>query len=377
MSARTPVVPPQSRRRGKAAARSVQKKGLPPGSAVYVGDPREWEVRVKVFEYGPERCDERNGIPEDLQAAKDPGFVSWLDVIGIHDVGIVTTIAKELDVHHLAVEDILNPSTRPKYEAHEGVRFVVARMLRPAVEGEVTLDPTGLVPRYISEQLAVLVGNGWVVSFQEEPGDVFESVRVRIRTAGGRIRTMGPDYLLHALLDAVCDAYFEVLLGLEDASDKLMERAVDIPSDELVAQAQRLRTDLSRVRRAASSLREAVGRLVADTDGLVSDKAAPYFRDLQDHLAQTLDLADVARDRTQSAIELSLAVASNRMNEVMRVLTVVASIFIPLTFLAGIYGMNFAHMPELAWRWAYPTLLALMVTVAAGMVAYFRRQGWL
>jgi len=373
MSSRPSVVPPQSRRRGKAAARNVRKKGMPPGSAVYVGDPREWEVRVKVFEYGPERCDERTGIPEDLQAAKDPAFVSWLDVIGIHDVGIVTSIAKELGVHHLAVEDILNPSTRPKYEAHESVRFVVARMLRPAGEGEAG----GGAGRFHSEQLALLVGSGWVVSFQEEPGDVFEPVRVRIRSAGGRIRTMGPDYLLHALLDAVCDAYFEVLLQLEDASEALMERALEAPSDELVADAQRLRAELSRVRRAASSLREAVGRLVADADGLVSDKAAPYFRDLLDHLAQTLELADLSRDRIQSAIELSLAVASNRMNEVMRVLTVVASIFIPLTFLAGIYGMNFAHMPELAWPWAYPALLGLMVTVAVGMVAYFRRQGWL
>ena len=347
----------------------AKKRGLAPGAAVYVGEPQDWPPEGRHLRYSAAACKESEVAVASLSPAHTSDEVHWYDVVGIHDSQAIAALGGRFGVHPLVVEDILNTSTRSKYEAHGPIRFVVARML--------TLAPGTTVPSVVSEQVSLLHGGPWVLSLQQRPGDVFDSLRNRIRTAGGRVREMGGDYLLHALLDAMVDSYFEVLAALEEAVEELRQRALDEAPATLVAQAQRLRSEAATVRRAALPLRDSVGRILADAGDFITPKALPYFGDLHDHLVQTVDQSEWVLDRLQSATELSLAAASHRANEAMRFLTVVASIFIPLTFVAGIYGMNFERMPELGWRWGYPGLLAVMACVGLGMVAWFRRRGWL
>ena len=350
-------------------ARPAAKRGLAPGVAVYVGEPQDWSPIARHLRYSSGEHHETEAALTALCPPSGPGDVHWFDVVGIHDSEAISGLGARFGVHPLVVEDVLNTSTRSKYEAHGPIRFVVARML--------TLAAGSAVPSVISEQVSLLHGGPWVLSFQQRPGDVFDSLRKRIREAGGRVREMGGDYLLHALLDGIVDSYFEVLVALEDAVEELRQRALEETPATLVAQAQQLRTEAATVRRAALPLRDAVGRIQADADDFITPKALPYFGDLHDHLVQAVEQSEWVLDRLQSATELSLAAASHRANEAMRFLTVVASIFIPLTFVAGIYGMNFERMPELGWRWGYPGLLALMGGVGLAMVAWFRRRGWL
>ena len=347
----------------------AKKRGLAPGVAVYVGEPHEWAPEARHVRYSATDCEESEVALASLDPAGAATDVHWYDVVGIHDSAAIAALGKRFGVHPLVVEDVLNTATRSKYEAHGAIRFVVARML--------TRAPGAGGPSVVSEQVSLLHGGPWVLSLQQRPGDVFDGLRNRIRTGTGRVRDMGADYLFHAILDAIVDGYFEVLEALEEALEELRQRALVEPPATLVAQAQELRTEAATVRRAALPLRDAVGRMQADASDFISPKALLYFGDLHDHLVQTVEQSEWVLDRLQSATELSLAAASHRANEAMRFLTVVASIFIPLTFVAGVYGMNFEHMPELGWRWGYPGLLAVMGGLGLGMVVWFRRRGWL
>ena len=353
----------------KAARRKAQKRGMAPGSAIYVGEPQDWAPEARHLRYSAGSLKETAVALTSLAPATGSTDVHWYNVIGIHDGDAIAGLGARFGIHPLVVEDVLNPSTRPKYETHGSVLFVTARML--------TLAPGSATPSVLSEQVSLLHGGSWVLSLQERPGDVFDGLRGRIRTPGTRVRETGGDYLLHALLDGIVDGYFEVLVALEDAAEELAHRALDEAPATLVAEAHQVRSEAATVRRAALPLRDAVGRILADAAEFVTPKTLPYFADLHDHLVQAVELSDGVLARLQSATELCLASASHRANEAMRFLTVVASIFIPLTFVAGVYGMNFQNMPELGWRWGYPGLLALMAGVGLGMVAWFRRRGWL
>lgn len=335
---------------------------------MYVGEPRDWAPTAVRLRYTAADCSEEAVDPSALAPVGD-GAVHWLDVVGIHDADLIAELGRRFGAHPLVVEDILNPSNRAKYESQGDVLFVVARMLSLATGG----DP----PSVVSEQLSLLHRADHVLSLQEQPGDVFERVRQRIRTKAGRIRDLRADYLLHALLDAVVDGYFEVLVALEDAAEALALRAPTADPDQLVAEAQHLRAGAATVRRAALPLRDAIGRLLADDRNHVQEATLPWFRDLHEHLVQAVEVSEGVRDRLATATELCLASASHRANEAMRFLTVVASLFIPLTFVAGIYGMNFSHMPELGWRWGYPALLTVMAGMAGAMLAWFRSRRWL
>jgi magnesium transporter len=354
----------------KRRAKVKNKVGLPPGSAVYVGEPREGGVHVRAFAYDAKGMVEHtHPTPAEGRALVGPGRVVWLDCDGVHDVSLVSEIAEQFGIHPLAVEDVLNTRTRPKVDVFEGNIALLSMDMVSTVGPECEL---------VLEHVSLLLGPGFVISFQEgRAGDLFDPVRNRIRTGSGRVRAMGPDYLLHALTDQVVDGYFAVVERLEDRIDKLEAEALHQQQTDFPQRVYALKSDLGTVRRAVLPLREAVGRLMKGEVHMVSRTVDPYLRDLYDHVMQVLDIVDNDRERLSGVLELHLAVQAHSMNDVMKFLTIVSTVFIPLSWVAGVYGMNFDVIPELHWTLGYPFALGLMLTMAVGMVGWYRYRGWL
>ena len=351
--------PPKSR---------AHKQGLPPGTPVYLGEEREGAVRITLIDY-----DETNVVETPIESAdqclpfKDKRSVTWINVDGVHDAAMIQTLAERLGLHPLVHEDILSTGQRPKVEDYEEYLYLVLKMIRwDGVRSEATF-----------EQVSILLGRGLVVSFQERPGDVFEPVRQRIRSAKGRIRTMGADYLAHNLLDAIVDGYFVVLEQRGEQIEQLENEVISRPSPKTLGQIHRLKREGLLFRRAVWPVRELVAGLERTGSPLVGDALRPYLRDLYDHTVQVIDTSETFRDMLSGLLDTYLSSLSNRMNEVMKVLTVIATIFIPLTFIAGVYGMNFEAMPELHWRWGYATVLVTMAAVALGMAVYIKKKKWM
>lgn len=352
----------------KRRARREVKIGLPPGSAVYVGQPREAGVHLRAFAYDTQGLQEHtHPEPEEVRALVAPGRVVWLDCDGVHDVALVKEVCERFGVHHLAMEDVLNTEGRPKLDQFEGGVLLFAVHMLTCEDGEVA-----------TEHVSFLLGTGFLLSFQEgRAGDLFDPVRQRIRAGTGRIRTLGPDYLLHALVDTVVDGYFGVVSRLEEAIDRAEADALDPAAPGIPQRVYALKSDLGRIRGSVLPLREAIGRLQRGEAEQVGRGVDPYLRDLYDHVMQVLDMVETDRERLSGVIELHLAIQTHRMNDVMKLLTIITSIFIPLSWIAGVYGMNFEHMPELGWRYGYFATLGLMGVVAIGMVGWFRYRDWL
>jgi len=294
--------------------------------------------------------------------------VTWINVDGIHQVKVVEELGQRLGLHPLVLEDILNPEQRPKMEDLGDYLYMVVKMLDwDDARGEMT-----------TEQMSVLVGANYVVSLQEHPGgDVLDPIRVRIREAKGSIREEGPDYLAYAILDGVVDRYFGVLEGLGEKVEALEEELVAHPTPDTLQDLHELKRAMIFMRKSVWPLREVVAALDRGGSSIIQESTRVYLRDVYDHTVQVMDAVETLRDMLSGMLDIYLSSISNRMNEVMKVLTVFASIFIPLTFIAGVYGMNFAHMPELEWWWAYPLLWLVMLAVAVTMLVYFRRKRWL
>lgn len=353
-------------RRSDPSHASARKQGMMPGAPVYVGPDREGVIGVRLLDFGPDGFEEVDSpTTERLAACLGAATVSWIDLDGVHGAEQVQAVGTRFSLHPLWIEDILNPAGRPKVEKVGELVFVRLRMLRLTAESEVDVETVSLI-----------LGPTWVLSFQERPGDVWNPVRERIRTGTGRIRRMGADYLLHALIDAVVDAYFAVLAHLEQKVDDVEDEALERPDVALPTAIAELKTELATVRSAVWPVREALTLLLREREVLISSEAVPFFRDVLDHLAQISDQVDSMRDRLLSAVELSLAVSGHKLNEVMRVLTIVSTVFLPMTFLAGVWGMNFDVMPELHERWGYPLAIFTMVGSGGAMVGYFRHKGW-
>ena len=358
-------------RRGRAARAQAARSGLPPGAAVYMGDQRAHAVRIHSIRYSAECLEERadETIEQVVEAAciQARSGVAWIDLDGVHDAALIQTLCSGLGVHSLAMEDALTPSTRPKADDYGSTLFIAARMIFEHEAGHL-----------VQEQVSFALGPGWLVTFQEQPGDVFEEVRKRLRTSAGRIRSQGADHLLHALLDAVVDGYFEVLETLNERVERLEQDATTIPNRALPIEIYTLRGELAGLRRAVWPLRESLRPLAMERgEALIQSETRAYFRDLTDHVSQVSDLLESARDRLSAALDLHFALSDRHLNERMRVLTILATIFIPLTFIAGIYGMNFKYMPELLLPWGYPAALLFMAAVAGGMLLWFWRNRWL
>jgi magnesium transporter len=299
---------------------------------------------------------------------RDAPSVTWINVDGIHDVGIVEELGARLSLHHLVLEDILNPDQRPKIEDLGDYLYVVLKMVDwDDQQGEIAM-----------EQVSLVVGANYVVSLQERPGgDVLGPIRERIREGKGNIRGVGSDYLAYSILDGVVDKYFGVLEGLGGKLEDLEEELVSSPLPETLQELHVLKREMIYMRKSVWPLREVVAALERSGSPLIKESTVPYLRDVYDHTIQVMDAVETVRDMLSGMLDIYLSSISNKMNEVMKVLTIFASIFIPLTFIAGVYGMNFAFMPELGWRWGYFAALLVMVAVALSMLWYFRSKRWL
>ena len=323
---------------------------------------------IRLMDYDRDSLEELtlDRIEECFPAAEAPP-VSWVNVDGLHDVSIIEAVGDRFGIHRLALEDVLSTSQRPKVEDYEGHSLIVLQMLFFDPEAE----------SLTSEQVSLILGSTYVFSFQEREGDVFEPVRQRLRAGKGKLRTMGADYLAYTLIDAIVDSYFKILEDVGDRIEELEEQVFDEPQIEILHRVHRLRRETLVLRRAIWPLREALGLMYRGEVETITEPTQVFFRDVYDHSVQVIDAVETLREVLAGAMDLYMSGVSNRMNEVMKVLTVISTIFIPLSFFAGLYGMNFAYMPELGVRWAYPALLVVMGSLAAGMLWFFRRRGWL
>ena len=367
-------------RKGKRNAAAAAKKanrmpfgsllsrtaGLPPGSPVYIGqrDPTASTLSLYVYDEGSWRV-ECPATTAELLSLVDETKVNWINVNGLSG-GIVEKLCEKLGVHPLVVEDILNTQHRPHVENYDDYLFLMTKMLG--------LRPDSSIEY---EQVSFIIKRNLVVTIQETPGDCFQQIRERIASGAGRLRKSGSDYLAYALLDVIVDNYF---LVLEDLGGRLDGFELDAanPADPktYMAGLQDLKAELLHLRRVVWPVRESIASLGRMDGGLFSPGLAPFLRDLQENAVQAIEAIEAYREQAASMLEIYLSSVSNRMNEIMKVLTVISTIFIPLTFLAGVYGMNFQYMPELSKPWAYPALWGIMALIVIGMLFFFKRKRW-
>lgn len=340
---------------------------MPPGSLVYLGEKRVDSVKVSIIDYNEAEVREiPEATPDECQQHINQKTVTWINVIGLHDPELLARLGEMFGFHPLILEDILHTGQRPKLEDHGDYIFCVLQMLY-------RLPETG---RIASEQVSLILGSGYLFTFQETEGDVFDMLRSRIRTGKGRIRKMGCDYLAYALLDAIVDNYFVVLEELSDRTEELHEGVVANPEPKKLHRIHQLRRELIFMRKNIWPLRELVAGLEKTENKLVHRSLTPYLRDIYEHTIQVIDNVESMRDVMSGVLDIYITTVGSRTNDVMKVLTIIATIFIPLTFVAGIYGMNFEYMPELKCRFGYAAVWIVMLTVAATMILYFKRKKW-
>lgn len=348
--------------------KSKNKVGQPPGSLMYTGKYSEGKASISVFDYDESHFEEKNiEQPTDLLVYRDRPGTTWINIDGVQDVSLVELVCKHYHIHPLTIEDILNPEQRPKIEDSEDYLFVVLKMM--------TYDePKGFVH---SEQVGLLLGKDFVLSFQEVPGDTFEGVRNRLRSGKGSIRKNGADYLLYALIDTIVDNYFVILEKAGDMLEDIERELLVQPSQRTLGQLYSLKREMLTIRRMVWPLREVIYKLERDDLKLIRQETRVYLRDVYDHIIRVIDTVENMRDLLGGMLDLYQSIMGNRMNAVIKVLTIISTIFIPLTFIAGVYGMNFEYMPELEWKYGYLAAWILMIGMVVGMLVYFKKKKWL
>ena len=348
--------------------KAAMKRGLHPGALIHVGERKVDKVRFTVIDYNHDMFVEREfGAVEECLEYADKETVTWINVSGLHDTEIINRIGEHFGIHPLVLEDILDTDKRPELDDYVDYIFIILKMVLVDME-------TG---RIDAEQVSFLLCKNTVISFQEGEGDVFEFIRDRIRTGKGRIRKAGGDYLIYALTDAVVDNYFVALEEIGELIEAIEDELLEDPSAETLRDIYGLKRELVLLRKYTFPLRELVHKFQISESPLIERNTKLYIRDLYDHAMQIMDTTESYRDMISGMLETYLSLSSNRMNEVMKVLTVMATIFIPLTFIAGIYGMNFENMPEIHHHLGYPGVLTLMLILGLAMVYYFRRRKWI
>ena len=342
-----------------------KKAGLPPGTLIHVGEKKLENVGIRLIDFDEQGFDEKElSSIDDCLPYKDKPRVTWVNIDGLHDVEIINKIGTQFNLNPLVLEDILNTEQRPKMDDMEDYIFIVAKMIY--------FNPDDDTIKF--EQISFVLWENFVLTFQEDAGDVFEPVRERLRKGKGRIRKMGPDYLLYTLLDALVDSYYGVLERIGEKVEGLEDDLLDSPDPETLQVIHHMKRELVFLRRSVWPVREIIGSLERGESDLINEKTLIYYRDVYDHTIQVIDTIETCRDIVSGMMDLFLSSVSNRMNEVMKMLTIIATIFIPLTFIAGIYGMNFKSMPELEWHWGYPAVWGVMVVVGLLMVIWFKRK---
>jgi magnesium transporter len=351
----------------KSRKKRSLKAGLPPGTLVHIGTDHAEPARATLIEYGETRLVETDASSlEGVGLEPDREGVLWLHIDGLSNIGLLEEAGKSFGLHTLTLEDILNTEQRPKFEDYGEYLYVVMKY--------VYLDSQG---RLDSDQVSILLGDNWVISVQEKASSLLEPIRSRLRSGMGRLRKFGADYLAHALIDGIVDSCFVVLDHFGERIEELENTALLHPTPEILQDIQALKRDIIQLRRSVWPLREMILSLSRTDSTLIREPSQVYFRDVADHAVQVAETIETYRDMLFEMLDIYLTGISNRMNEVMKVLTVIATLFMPLTFIAGVYGMNFRYMPELEWRWGYLTVWGVMAVVAGCMMVYFRSRKWL
>ncbi|PLV59917.1 magnesium/cobalt transporter CorA [Thermotoga sp. KOL6] len=349
----------------KKKRRSI-KTGLPPGTPVYTGIV-ERETEISIIEYDSENYREMK--VENIEESflhKSKSTVSWINVVGLSNTDIIEKIGKNFQIHPLVIEDILNVHQRPKLEDYGDYIFIVLKMI--------TYDDK--IHEIESEQVSVILGDNLVLTFQEKKSDVFDPVKIRIKNDKSLIRKMGADYLVYALIDVIVDNYFVVLEKIEEEIEDLEEKVLIEPTPETSQRIHRVKRILIDFRKAIWPLREVLSNIGKIESNLIKS-ASLYFRDVYDHTIQVIDTLETFKEMVTDLLDVYLSSISNKTNEIMKMLTIIGTIFIPLTFITGIYGMNFRYMPELEWKYGYPTVLVAMFVIGILMVLYFKKKKWL
>jgi magnesium transporter len=345
-----------------------KKAGLPPGALIHIGVRKTQEPKITIIDYDETTFQERETKAiEECFLFKEKPTVTWINVDGLHQIEILEKLGECYNFHPLVLEDILNTDQRPKMEDYGDYLYIVLKMLHDKGKGN----------EVEAEQVSLVLGPNFVFSFQESGGDVFDKIRERLRTGKGRLRRMGADYLAYTLVDAIVDYYFVILEKLGERIELLEEELVTHPKTETLKEIHTLKREMIFLRKAVWPLREVISSLQRAESPLVQKTTGIYLRDVYDHTIQVIDTIETFRDILSGVLDIYLSSVSNRLNSVMKVLTIIATVFMPLTFLAGVYGMNFKYMPELEWRWGYPVTWAVMAAIGVAMLVYFRKKKWL
>ena len=353
----------------KITKKRSKKIGLAPGTLVHIGEGKVVPPRITIIDYDETRFEEREiQAIEECFPFRDKPTVTWVNVDGVHQIEIIEKLGQCFGFHPLVMEDILNTDQRPKMEIYGEYLYIVLKMLYGGDHDH----------RVEGEQVSLILGSNFVISFQEEKeGDVFNPVRERIRGNKGLIRKMGSDYLAYSLIDTIVDHYFLILERLGDQVELLEEELMTHPTDRTIKKIQAIRNEIVFIRRVVWPLREVVSNLGRRESPLIKETTEIYLRDVYDHTVQIMDTIETYREMISGMLDIYLSSVSNRLNSVMKVLTIIATIFMPLTFIAGIYGMNFKYMPELEWRWEYPVIWMVIVFIGVFMVFYFKKKKWI
>ncbi|MHB1294046.1 MAG: magnesium/cobalt transporter CorA [Anaerolineae bacterium] len=324
-------------------------------------------AHLRLVRYNEDHIEERDLQPEECGQLQSDHDITWISMVGAEHMDTLEVIGECLGLHPLVVEDIGSQQQRPKIEDYQDYVYIVLRSL--------TFDDAA--DQIVAEQVSIILGPGVVLSVQQAESPLFENVRTHLRAAKGRLRRMGADYLAYVLVDTIVDGYLSLLQRMAERIDDLEENLITAPTRSTLGAIHDLKRELLLLRTSIWPTREIISSMQRDESWVVSDSTSLYLRDVYDHTIQIVDMLEVYRDIVSGMLDIYLSSLSNRMNEIMKVLTIIATIFIPLTFVAGVYGMNFRYMPELAWRWGYPVALALMFSIALVMLVYFRKKRWL
>ena len=358
---------PKFRLHPKKASKRHRKMGEAPGTVTYLGNREGIATQIAIIAYDDGNISfSKTNVLSEINDFKNSKLTSWVDIIGISDEKYIDALGKLFGLNSLVLEDAVNTQQRPKVDEYEDYIFGVFKMLY--------LDDNQEI---VCEHLAIVLFETSVVVFQELKDDVFNGVRERIKSKSGRIRSRGADYLFFALLDAVVDNYFVILEHINTKIEALEDEVYDNPTPEVAHQIQDLKKEVLKIRRHIFPVKEIIGRLVDTENPLISKDTKLFLRDIQDHCIEINESLQIYREMSMSLMEMYMSNMSNKMNEVMKVLTIMASIFIPLTFIAGVYGMNFDQMPELHLTYGYPMVWGIMILMFIAMLIYFKRKKWL
>lgn len=349
---------------------SSEKSGMPPGTLIHVGDVLETESRISVIDFNHDYLEEP-GIQalDELLQFREKETVTWVNIEGLKNVEVTKMIGTLFDIHPLVLEDILNTHQRPKFEEYDDYLYIVLKGLSPEDENK------SFSVKY--EQISILLFDDIVFTFKEKKDDLFLPLIQRIRNSNGRVRSLGSDYLTYTILDSIVDQNFVLLDSLDEKIDAVEDELLSKPTTETLVMIQRIKRELIDIRRSISPLRELLSSILRSDTKLIHEKTRIYFRDVFDHALRISENIDSYRDMLSGLLDIYISSVSNKMNEVMKVLTVFASIFIPLSFIAGIYGMNFEYMPELKWKWGYPAIWGVFIAVPIFLLLFFKKKKWL